>query len=161
MLPCPSAQALKAVLSIDRTECALSDKLNLEAKLLNASTEAIVVYGRLLWGYGGGFVLRVFDGGGAEVFPAAHDDDLVIPSTLSEPASFVSLAPDHFLGVMRADRASDLFNRPGAYRIRVEYRSPVPLKYKNQPNFWSMERGVILSATIEVRITSAPSKRPK
>jgi hypothetical protein len=151
---------LKAVLASARTGYALDENVTLEAKLLNSTSESIIIYGKLLWGYAGGLVLRIYDEAGLEVHAAGYDDDLLIPSTLREAANFVKLAPNHFLGVQRTDRASDLFGKPGAYRIRVQYRSPVPLKYKNQPDFWSTERGVISSEFISIRITPAEG-RPK
>ena len=158
VVPCASAQGLKAVLSSNRAECALSDTLTFEAKLLNVSSQSTTVWGKLMWGYAGGFVLRILDESGTEVQPAAYDDDLLIPSMLRDPTNFVTLAPNHLLGVLRTDRASDLFSKPGAYRIRVQYRSPVPLKYKNQVDFWSTERGVIDSEFIHLRITPVQAK---
>jgi hypothetical protein len=150
---------LKVVLASARTEYALDDNVTIEAKLLNPTSESIIIYGKLLWGYAGGFVLRIYDEAGLEVHATAYDDDLLIPSTLRETTNFVKLSPNHFLGVLRTDRASDLFGKPGAYRIRVQYRSPVPLKYKNQTDFWSTERGVISSEFINIRITLAEGRR--
>ncbi len=152
-------QTLKVLLSSDRTEYAITDRVTFEAKLVNESSEPITLWGKLMWGYAGGFVLRIYEEGGSEVHPSAYDDDILIPSMLRDPANFVRLNPNHLLGVLRADRASDLFGKPGAFKVRLQYRSPVPLKYRNQADFWSTERGVIDSEFIHVRIRPAPANR--
>ena len=159
MVRLPSMSIPLLVLASGGTEYALDEDVTLEAKLLNPTSESIIIYGKLLWGYAGGFALRIYDEAGLEVHAAAYDDDFLIPSMLREAANFVRFAPNHFLGIQRTDRASDLFGKPGPYRIRVQYRSPVPLKYKNQTDFWSTERGVISSEFISIRITPAERQR--
>jgi hypothetical protein len=161
IVPSVSAQALQAVLSSSRAEYGTTDEVTLEVKLVNVSSEPVTLWGKLMWGYAGGFVLRAFEESGSEVQRDAYDDDLLIPSMLGDPTNFVKLAPNHLLGILRKDRASDLFRKPGEYRLRVEYRSPVPLKYKNQSDFWSTERGVVSSEFIHLRITPAQTKSAK
>ncbi len=144
---------LAVVLNSDREDYSLSNDIHLDVRVVNSSEEPLTIYGRLLWGYAGGLTLHVTADSDKEIAPKVLDDDLVIPSTLVDRNSFVVLAPNHYLGTTRIERLTDLVEKPGTYFIRVEYRSPVPLKFGQGPKFWSFEKPPISSQTIEVHIT--------
>jgi hypothetical protein len=147
-----SAEPLKVVLSMERTRYALSDRLTVQVALVNVSDEPISVYRILKWGYGGGFVLHVFDENRHEVNLPMLDDDLIIPSTLGKADSYVILEPDHLLGTLRIDKLVDWGVKPGSYTIEVEYRSPVPRNYRKEARFWSRDREVLRSNSLAFQI---------
>jgi hypothetical protein len=147
-----SAEPLKVVLSMERTRYALSDRLTVQVALVNVSDEPISVYRILKWGYAVGFVLHVFDERRHEVNLPMNDDDMAIPSTLSRADSYVILEPGHLLGTLRTDKLADWALKQGSYTIEVEYRSPVPHKYRNDARFWSREREVRRSNSITFQI---------
>ena len=130
----------------------LSDRIIIEARIQNVSDGAVSIYGALRWGHAGGLVLRIIDERGKDVQPKALDDDLIIPSTLKDRSSFVTLQERHFVGVDRSDPAGDLFPRAGAYTLWLEYVSPVPAAYGKGPNFWGRESGHLVSNRVRVEI---------
>lgn len=146
------SELLQLVISSSRERIRLGESFVLSVRLVNTSREKVWLYGRLLWGEGGGLTLLVEDEKGQVVHSAELDDDMVVPSTLFTSESFVVLVPGHFLGVERPDRQANLFPRAGKYRISVKYQSPVPGKYKRATNFWSREKGLIRSAPIWMEV---------
>jgi hypothetical protein len=153
----PSADNEKKMITVflnsDRKEYAPTGEVHLDVKIANATTEPLTLYGRLLWGYAGGLTLHITDDSNREITPKVLDDDLLIPSTLTNPESFVVLAPNHFLGTTRIEHVTDLVKKPGTYFVHVEYRSPVPTKFAQGPNFWGFEKGPVSSETVELHIT--------
>jgi len=145
-------EPLKVVLSAERTKYAISDRLTIQVVLVNASEEPISVYRILQWGYAGGFVLHVYDEKGDEVHLRAYDDSIAIPSTLNKPDSYVTLDPDHLLGILRTDKLADWELKPGSYTLQVEYRSPVPQSYRKDARFWSRDKGPLRSNSVPLQI---------
>ena len=144
---------LKLVLSCDRSQVREGDPVVLEAKLVNMSREEVSVFWRLLWNDGLGLSLHVLDSSGHTVEAQEHDDDMVIPSELKRPTSFIVLAPYHFLGVVRPDTTANLFrDQPGKYTVYAEYIAPVPGTYAPAPTFWSIDKGVLRSDTIQIEV---------
>jgi uncharacterized protein YcfL len=135
----------KDVLSID-------DHLSIEARLANDTSENVTVYGQILWGQRAGVTLHILDSRGSKVEAQELDDDIVIPSHLSDPSSYVTLAPNHFFGTVRNDTAKNLFRQSGVYTIYAEYRSPVPASYLSGRTFWARENGVVRSPSVQIRI---------
>ena len=111
------------------------------------------IYKYLLWGYRGGLVVEVMDASGHKVQPEELDEDSVIPTTLDDPKSFLEMPSEYEWGVLRQDKTSNLFRKPGIYTVRVKYLSPVPSKYFPKSNAsWATEDGPIISAPITVEI---------
>jgi uncharacterized protein YcfL len=145
--------SLRLVVTSSTVRLAQSDPLNLEVKLVNVGSEKVSIFGRLLWGYAGGLTIHVSDESGRPVEAEQHDDDMVSPSLLGNPDSYVVLLPDHFLGVDRKDSPRNLFRKPGSYSLFIEYLSPIPERYSKTPNFWGREKGVVRSAPIHIQVT--------
>jgi hypothetical protein len=144
---------LTATLTSDRTNYSLADDIHLDARLTNAGKSPLTVFGKLLWGYAGGLVLRVTDTSNKEVPAKVLDDGMVVPSTLEHSKSFVVLSPGHYLGRTRVERLSELVDKPGTYFIQVEYISPVPRDFGQGAAFWNREKPPVWSNKIEVHVT--------
>lgn len=145
--------SLKLVMTSSKQRVTQNESFVLETRLVNIGEERVSVFGQLLWGYGGGLTLHVADQSGRPVEAEQHDDDMVVPSVLGNPESYVVLLPNHFLGVDRKDSPKNLFRRPGVYSLFVEYQSPVAERYAKTPNFWGREKGSIRSAPIRIEVT--------
>lgn len=104
-------------------------------------------------GLPGGLVLEITDASGHKVEPEQLDEDSVIPTTLNDPKSFLEIPPDYEWGVVRRDKTSNLFGKPGRYTVRVKYLSPVPKKYfAKGGEEWATEDGTLVSFPISVEV---------
>jgi hypothetical protein len=149
VIGCPLSVRLK----ISKTKLRPNEAISIEVDLCNVSNEDVSVFGRLLWGVGGGLSIHVIDQNGNEVMAKEHDEDKVIPSVLKNANAFTTLLSEHFLGVRRSDNVKNLFlNNVGNFRIYVEYQSPVPAEFGPRSGFWSRENGVIRSNEVKVII---------
>ena len=146
---------LTATVASDKTKYSLTDDIHLDVRLTNTGRSELTIFGQLLWGYAGGLVLHVYDESNKEVPAKMLDDDMVIPTTLENPRSFIVLSPNHYFGTTRTDHLADLVHRPGTYFIQTEYISPVPSEFGQGPNFWSREKPIVWSNRIEVRVTQS------
>jgi hypothetical protein len=147
---------LAVVITSDRTDYSLADTIQLDIHIMNVGKSPLTIYGRLLWGYAGGLVLHVSDTLNREIPAKGLDDDLVIPSTVSDRNSYVVLNKYHFLGTIREDLLSDHVVEPGIYFIQVEYRSPIPHEMGLGPNFWGREQPAVWSGRIQIHVISNP-----
>ena len=152
MQPSGGGAPLDLVISCSKARIRLNDSFILSARLLNVSNESVSLFGQLLWGDGGGLTLHVLDQNGQTVYAMEHDDGLVVPTMLTKRDSYVVLFPDHYLGIERKDKQSNLFPKVGCYSLFAEYRSPVPGRYAKTLNFWGRERGFIRSAPIRIEV---------
>ena len=130
----------------------LDDSIRIEARLENASDESITVYGDLRWGRSAGLLLLITDEAGEAVFSRTFDHDLIIPSSFRDRGVFLTLRPNHFLGVHRSDAARDLFPKQGSYTIWLQYQSPVPTARGKGPSFFGREAGTLTSNRLKVLI---------
>ncbi len=153
-----NGEALRISVFCDSNTAAVGDEMQIRVLLENTGSEPLTVYGELLWGHRGGLTLVIQDQDGELVHPLFLVDEVVIPHKLREPTYYVRLAPGHFLGTVRTERVADLFSAAGNYIYWVEYLSPVPLKYYNQSDFWSRERGRIKSHRLRILVTGEIKK---
>jgi hypothetical protein len=144
---------LRLVVSSSKERIRQNESFVLEVKLVNTSSENVSLFGQLLWGHAGGLTVHVSDQNGQVVEAEQHDDDMLVPSVLGNPESYVVLLPDHLLGIERKDSPKNLFHKPGVYSLFVEYQSPVPARYAKTPNFWGRESGSVRSAVIHIQVT--------
>ena len=149
----PDGGLLKLVITSSKQRVTQRESFVLEAKLVNVGSEGVSLFGQLLWGYAGGLTIHVADQSGRPVEAEQRDDDMVVPSVLGNPESYVVLLPNHFLGVDRKDSPKNLFRKPGVYSLFVQYQSPVPERYAKTANFWGREKGSIRSAPIRIEVT--------
>jgi hypothetical protein len=139
-------------LKCENREVGMSDPIILTVQILNASSEPVRLFGELKWGYGGGLTLNIHDEKGQVVQPEQHDDDMIVPSRIPLPDSYVVLPPDHIFGVVRPDTAKNLFGKPGNYRLSVRYWSPVSQSLAKRKNFFGRESGPIDSNIVDVTV---------
>lgn len=153
--PASTSAALRLGLSVSPLSGDLGQKVDIEARLENVSSEAVSVFGTLRWGFAGGLILHIEDPAGRALPPPLGDDDLISPSMLTKDGAFVSLGARHFLGVHRTEEARALFPKPGIYAMWVEYISPVPAKFGRGNNFLGREAGVLRSNKVSLEIGAA------
>jgi hypothetical protein len=140
------------ILSCNKTEFREEDSITLEAKLINMGTEKLSVFGQLLWGYSGGLTLHITGSNGQRAIAQHYDHDMVVPTAISDPKSYVLLLPNHFLGTTRTDSCKNLFRKSGTYKIFAEYNSPISAKYTKMPCFWGREHALIRSLPLVIEI---------
>jgi hypothetical protein len=143
---------LRLSLTTSTPNLRLGESFVLQAKLLNAGTDNLSLFGQLLWGYAGGLTLHVTDENGRRVEPLQNDDDMVVPSVLGNPEYYVLLFPAQFLGIERRDSTKNLFPKAGVYSIFIEYRSPVPEHYAKTTAFWGREKATIRSVPVRIQV---------
>jgi hypothetical protein len=144
--------SLRVEIAADHKTYLLTDDITIMARLKNTGSGSLWIFKKLLWGYAGGFVLEVTDSSGNKIEAEEYDDDLVVPTTLNNPQSFLELLPDYEWGIQRRDRIGNLFRKPGRYEIRLLYRSPVPRVYFLKKPNWATEDGTIYSLPITVEV---------
>ena len=148
-----AGKKLVVELSTPRQTYAVGEDIAITAKVCNRGPEPLSVYRYLLWGYRGGLVLEITDASGHKVEPEQLDEDSVIPTTLSDAKSFLEIPPDYEWGVVRRDKISNLFGKPGRYRVRLRYLSPVPRKYfAKGVGQWATEDGPVVSECLEIEV---------
>jgi hypothetical protein len=136
----------------------MDDDLELEVRLLNATTEDLWVFGDLRWGPRGGLVLNIGPWGLDGPLPLIIDHAEFTKDELRDTRSFVRLRPDAFIGRKRRMRVSDLVRKPGEYRIWIEYHAPLPAAAFDQP-FWSAEKPTLVSRAVILTVSRPASRK--
>jgi hypothetical protein len=137
----------------DCTKYGLQDHIQLRVEVGNRGASPIMLYGKLGWGELGGVTLKIAKITGEDVQQKTLDDDMIIPSTLSDRKYYITLFHDHFIGVLRNDSVAEVFPAPGQYKMWVEYLSPVPAASSLIKNyFWSREMGKVSSNVLVLKV---------
>jgi hypothetical protein len=123
--PVGSAARITAMTWIDTARGGLDDRVEISCAIRNDSSGPIYVPGRLAWGFRGGCVLRLWDERGQEIEPIVRDTLPPPPPIQAFGEIMVRLRPGHFLGIRRTVPFRHLVERPGIYKLSIEYRSPV------------------------------------
>ena len=146
---------LKITLFAPRTILGKKDNLNLYVMIINDDLHDAFVYSELGFGYRAGLILIRRDARGREVPTRFIHDAAIYPENLDDPTSFVRLRPGHFFG-FEYENSIYLLNleKPGTYRLSVEYFSRVSASEVKVKPFWGTESGSIVSN--EVAITVRP-----
>jgi len=111
----------------------------------------LFIYGELGFGYAASLTLFRRDAKGREVPTRFIDDSRGNPPNLSDPNTFVKLCPGHFLGISYESSIYNLnLDRPGKYRLWVEYHSPIAKSEVKSASFWSSEDGNVRSNVLEI-----------
>jgi hypothetical protein len=144
---------LTATMASDKADYSLTEDIRLDVRVTNAGRSELTLFAQLLWGHAGGLVLHVYDASNKEVPAKVLDDEMVVPTTLADPHSFITLSRNHYLGTTRVEHVAELVKRPGKYFVQAEYLSPVPGEFGQGPNFWSREKPAVWSNRIEFQVT--------
>ena len=111
----------------------------------------LFIYGELGFGYAATFTLFRRDAKGREVPTRFIDDSRGNPPNLSDPNTFVKLCPGHFLGITYESSIYNLnLDRPGRYKLWVEYHSPITKSDAKLASFWGAEDGSVRSNVLEI-----------
>ena len=145
---------LKLELTANRTLYRRKDDVSLKIMIINDSgVNAAFIFGDLGFGPRASFTLYRRDAKGREVPTRFFDDFHGDPSELSDATSFVKLRPGHYLGITYENSIYNLnLEKPGTYRLWVEYHSPVSASEVSVRPFWGTESGTIKSNVVEIRV---------
>jgi hypothetical protein len=147
--------ALKVLVSVDKEKYKVGDQIELTVSLLNVSNQTLFFYGYLSWGYSSSFTLLVTDLTGREIMPEGLDDSITPPPPPNDKSVFVKLNPKHFLGVTRIQALKELnIDRPGKYKVAVDYHSPIPESFGQGLPIWSREMGTVASEPIQIEVSA-------
>jgi hypothetical protein len=117
----------------------------------DALSDDVFIFGELGFGYSSSFTLFRRDVRGQEVPTRFIDDSRGNPPNLSDPHTFVKLSPGHFLGTVYETSIYNLnLERPGRYKLWVEYHSPISRSEVKVNPFWGKEDGNLKSNVVEI-----------
>lgn len=145
---------LKVTLLAARTILGKKDNVNLYVMIVNNDDlHDAYIYSELGFGYRAGLILIRRDGRGREVPTRFIHDAGVYPENLEEPTSFVKLRPGYFFGVEYENSIYMLnLEKPGTYKLSVEYFSRVSSSQVKVKPFWGEESGSIVSNEIAITV---------
>lgn len=154
MAPKEERPRLVVQLIADKTVYGPKDDITLKVMVENdALSGAVFVFGDLGFGHSASFTLFRRDGRGQEVPTRFIDDARGNPPDLTDPHTFVKLSPGNFLGTSYESSIYNLnFERPGKYKLWVEYHSPIAKSEAKVSPFWASEDGNVKSNVIEITV---------
>jgi hypothetical protein len=126
--------------------------LILDVAVRNDSRRPVTIFGRMLFGAGGGFIIRITTSDGKTIRSPFLVDEQVPVSAITKRSSYIVLQPQHYLGTTLIEPTKAMFERPGNYDITVWYLSPVPRRYFGDAASFAREDGLVKSNTVTVRI---------
>ncbi len=130
----------------------LRDSIVLNFEIINSGSQPVGVFAKLGMGYQGGVILHVLNETGAEIEPPTLEHDFLDLRAMQNPRSYFELPPYQFFGTRQKFAVTELVSKPGHYKLLAEYRCPVDAKDGKVGNFWSVERGSIVSREIEFNV---------
>jgi hypothetical protein len=130
------------------------DDLNLTVTVKNDEVSGdVFIYGDMGFGYSASFTLFRRDAQGREVPTRFIDDYRGNPPNLDDPYTFVKLSSGTFIGIGYENSIYNLhLEKPGKYRIWVEYHSPISQSEARVTPFWGSEDGNVKSNVIEILV---------
>ena len=143
---------LKVTLVADRAVYRRKDEIRLKVMIINDSgiNDAFVYY-EMGFGHRAGFMLIRRDARGHEVPTRFIHDFRPDPPNLNDPTSFVKLRPGHFLGFTYENSIYNLnLEKPGTYKLSVEYHSPILSSDVKVKPFWGAENSSIESNVVTI-----------
>lgn len=145
---------LKITLLADRTVYRKKDEINLYVMISNEDElHDAFVYSELGFGYRAGLILDRRDARGREVPTRFIHDDRIFPDDLNDLTSFVKLRPGHFFGVAYENSIYNLnLEKPGTYKLSVEYFSRISVSEVKVKPFWGTESGSIASNVVTIHV---------
>jgi hypothetical protein len=143
---------LDVSLSSNCTSGSMGDSVVLTTTVKNVSDDALFVYGKLRWGPSSSLFLLVTDDSGKSV-PMGYFEDALPPTPSAiDKTLFIKLNPEHFFGVSRSDKLSQLVPKPGVYYFQVVYHGPVPRRFAAGRPAWGTEDPPVLSNKIRIDV---------
>lgn len=148
------ATELEVSLGADKRVYKSGDRIKLDVKLTNTNAvKDIFVYGTLQFGLSGSLMLFRRDAKGHEVPTRFIDTGSELPPKSNDTPAFVKLRPFHFLGTPYKSTIYMLhLEKPGRYKLWVEYRSPIPSSEVEVKPFFGQEMGIIKSNVVWITV---------
>jgi hypothetical protein len=139
-------------LTADKAVYGPKEDISLKVTVTNDGLlDDVFIYGELGFGYAASFTLFRRDHKGREVPTRTIDDFRGNPPNLSDPNTFVKLRPGHFLGIYYETSIYNLnLDKPGKYKLWVEYHGPISNSEVNLAPFWGSEDGSVKSNVLEI-----------
>ena len=152
----PKAKRPRLVIELTADKVVYRPKEDIRLKVMVVNGElldGVFVYGDLGFGYSASFTLFRRDAKGREVPTRFIDDYRGNPPNLDDPNTFVNLRPGAFLGIGYETSIYNLhLEKPGKYKIWVEYHSPISQSKAKVAPFWSAEDGNVKSNVLELLV---------
>jgi hypothetical protein len=145
---------LEIELIADKVIYGPKDDIKLKVMVKNDEvSDDVFVYGDMGFGYSASFTLFRRDAKGREVPTRFIDDYRGNPPNLDDPHTFVKLSSGTFLGIEYQNSIINLhLEKPGKYRIWVEYHSPLSKSEAKVTPFWGSEDGSLKSNVLDILI---------
>ena len=113
----------------------------------------VFIFGELGFGSSASFTLFRRDASNREVPTRFIDDSRGNPPDLTDPHTLVKLSPGNFLGTSYESSIYNLnLERPGKYKLWVEYHSPISKSEAKVGPFWGTEDGNLKSNVVEILV---------
>jgi hypothetical protein len=141
-------------LTADKVVYRPKEDIRLKVMVVNDElSDDVFVYGDLGFGYSASFTLFRRDAKGREVPTRLIDDYRGNPPNLDDPNTFVKLRSGAFLGIGYETSIYNLhLEKPGKYKIWVEYHSPISQLEAKVAPFWSAEDGNVKSNVLQILV---------
>jgi hypothetical protein len=147
-----SKTPIKVTLISERISARIGDSIVLTVEVKNVSDAPIFLYGKLRWGPSSSLFLLVTDDKGKSAPMGFFEDALPPMPSANDKTLFLSLQPEHFFGISRTDKVSDLVFIPGIYYLQVEYHGPVPRRFAPGNHAWGTEDPPIFSNKVRIDV---------
>ena len=121
--PTSELPKLRLELRTDKRVYSLRDEIVLDAQLYNLSHEHVYVYNQIGSGFMSGLVLHIMNVAGEEVGFRPLVDPPPPPQQVHDWKVLTPIDPATFYGVKVSARVSNFFSQPGAYSLKLTYRS--------------------------------------
>lgn len=150
----PKASDLEVALKADKLTYKPGDRIKLDVKLINNNAvKDVFVYGTLQFGLSASFMLFRRDAKGKEVPTRFIDTGSELPPQPDDTVAFVKLRPFHFLGTIYRSSIHLLnMEKPGRYKMWVEYHSPISSSQVKVTPFFGEEMSPIRSNVVWIRV---------
>lgn len=153
-LPTQKRPRLVIALTADKVVYRSKDDIKLTVMVKNDHvSDDVFIYGDMGFGYSASFTLFRRDAKGREVPTRFIDDYRGNPPNLDDPHTFVKLSSGTFLGIGYETSIYNLhLEKPGKYKLWVEYHSPISKSEVRVTPFWSSEDGNVKSNVLEISV---------
>jgi hypothetical protein len=156
----PDPTALRLTVRTDRHTYRMSDKIKMEAQLLNAGKEDVYIWDwDLCWNPARGLSMYVTTPDGVAVHGDLLFDCLPPPPAGDHLNAFIKLEPGRFYGIADEIKVTDVVTKPGQYNIDVTYNSFLSRRLINESlshdpisklPLWTMEQPTIKSHRLRI-----------
>lgn len=143
------------VLRTEEVTVPVGGSVKLHVFLKNSGAMAVFIYPDLKWGNSASLSLLATDLNDRPIEPDFIDDSIRKPVLDKNFRNVFQLFPNHTLGTLTERKLDDInINKPGRYKLRVEYHSPLSDRDVVDRPFWGRENKVIRSNVVVLEVVS-------